>query len=522
VACNRKNGYRLIAYIGRRISIAVLILFGSTFITYNLQAYAGDPLAQYRESQEKNKEFLIKRLTEELHLDVPPPARYFMWLKGVLGIFTGEADFGMTRTKIQVIEQVSEAIPTTVRLVAVSTVLAIVLGITFGVLSAIRQYSRLDYSLTFVSFLLFSLPIFWIAVLLKEFLAIRFNTFLVEPVIDFWWSLGTAGVLAFLLTGFVSGSRKRVLITWSTSFVIFTALLNAISATQWLKNPSIGIIPIGLLGIGIAFGMTYVFTGLSNRKALGAAFTAVGFSVGMYYPFNMLAEANTNYGVVTALAVLMLVGSYFIGYFFTKVDKGPVIRVAMLTATFTSLLTIIDRFMQTWKPYYDNPAVDGRPIQTQGPSNILLETNDFWISNLDLLTHILLPTTALTLLSFAGYLRYSRGSLLEVLGMDYIRTARAKGVPEREVILRHALRNAMIPLTTLIAFDIAGILGGAIITEAVFGWRGMGSLFNEAIQGQDLNLLMGTFSITAFLAVMATLAADLIYSSLDPRIRIRK
>jgi len=80
----------------------------------------------------------------------------------------------------------------------------------------------------------------------------------------------------------------------------------------------------------------------------------------------------------------------------------------------------------------------------------------------------------------------------------------------------------MIPLTTLIAFDIAGLLGGAIITEAVFGWRGMGSLANEAIVTQDLNLLMGTFSITAFLAVMATLAADLIYSTLDPRIRIRK
>ncbi|MBJ7280930.1 MAG: ABC transporter permease, partial [Rhodoluna sp.] len=194
----------------------------------------------------------------------------------------------------------------------------------------------------------------------------------------------------------------------------------------------------------------------------------------------------------------------------------------MITALLTSLLTIIDKFMQTWKPYYENGAVGGRPIQTQGSLNILLESNDFWILNMDLLAHIFLPTVALTLISFAGYLRYSRGSLLEVLGMDYIRTARAKGLPEREVILRHAFRNAMIPLTTLVAFDIAGLLGGAIITESIFGWRGMGSLFNEAIQGQDLNLLMGTFSITAFLAVMATLAADLIYSSLDPRIRIRK
>jgi peptide/nickel transport system permease protein len=194
----------------------------------------------------------------------------------------------------------------------------------------------------------------------------------------------------------------------------------------------------------------------------------------------------------------------------------------MFTAFFTSFLIVVDKLMQYWAPYYNMEGVDGRPIQTQGPVNILLDSNDFWINNLDLFTHILLPTTALTLISFAGYLRYSRGSVLEVLSLDYIRTARAKGVSERDVILRHALRNAMIPLTTLIAFDIAGILGGAIITESVFGWRGMGSLSLEAIGTQDLNLLMGTFSITAFLAVMATLAADLIYSALDPRIRIRK
>jgi peptide/nickel transport system permease protein len=191
----------------------------------------------------------------------------------------------------------------------------------------------------------------------------------------------------------------------------------------------------------------------------------------------------------------------------------------MLSAVFVSLYTVLDRFMQSWQQYF--VETDGRPIQTMSAYNITLESNDFWIVNLDIITHLILPTTALTLISFAGYLRYSRASVLEVLSMDYVRTARAKGIPEREVILRHALRNAMIPLTTLIAFDIAGILGGAIITENVFGWRGMGSLAAEAIGAQDLNLLMGTFSITAFLAVMATLAADVIYTVLDPRIRIR-
>jgi peptide/nickel transport system permease protein len=139
---------------------------------------------------------------------------------------------------------------------------------------------------------------------------------------------------------------------------------------------------------------------------------------------------------------------------------------------------------------------------------------------LDTLLHLFLPTIALALISFAGYVRYSRGTLLEVMNQDYIRTARAKGLTERTVIMRHAFRNTLIPLTTIIVVDFAAIIGGAIITERVFGWRGMGTLFNKAISDFDLNLLMGVFFVTASLAVLANLAADLLYSALDPRIRV--
>jgi peptide/nickel transport system permease protein len=150
----------------------------------------------------------------------------------------------------------------------------------------------------------------------------------------------------------------------------------------------------------------------------------------------------------------------------------------------------------------------------------LLSNPDFWTSFLDRSVHLFLPTIALTLISFAGYIRYSRGTLLEVLNQDYIRTARAKGLSERTVIMRHAFRNTMIPLTTIIVVDLAGVIGGAIITERVFGWSGMGTLFNAAIQGLDLNLLMGVFFCTASLSVLANLIADLLYSALDPRIRV--
>jgi peptide/nickel transport system permease protein len=110
--------------------------------------------------------------------------------------------------------------------------------------------------------------------------------------------------------------------------------------------------------------------------------------------------------------------------------------------------------------------------------------------------------------------------MLEVLNQDYIRTARAKGLNERTVIMRHAFRNTMIPMTTIIVVDFAGILGGAIITERVFGWTGMGTLFNTAINSFDLNLLMGVFFLTGTLALVANLVADLLYSVMDPRIRV--
>ena len=505
----------MLAFIGRRLSLALLILFGSTYLTYQLAAYSGDPLAGVRESTDPKKEVIIAELTKTLQLDVPPPARYFLWLQNAI-----QGDFGNTVIlRLPVVDQIAAAIPITLRLVLVASILSVVIGISFGVLSAIRQYSRLDNSLTLLSFFLFSLPIFWIAVMLKEFMAIRFNDFLVNPTIDIVANILISAVIAVIITGFVSGTRKRVLITWSVTFSLFVTVFFLASVTAWFRYPSMGIIGIAVLGVACSLGFTHLFSGLGNKKALGAGLASVVLGLIAYYPFQALAGPGTNYQLMLALAVVMLSSSYFIGYFFTKIDKGPVIRVSMLTAFMVALFTVTDKLMQTWDNYFK--LSDGRPIQTQGSYNITIVTNDFWVNNLDLVTHLFLPTTALAL-GFAGYLRYSRASMLEVLNMDYIRTARAKGMPEREVVLRHAIRNAMLPLTTLLTFEVAGLIGGAIITEGIFGWRGMGSLSNEAIQSQDLNLLMATFAISAFLTIMATLVADLLYSVLDPRIRIRK
>ena len=171
----------MFAFIMRRLGVLGVILMGSSFILYNLAAYSGDPLAELKQSQDPNRDFLMLSLSRDLQLDVPPPARYFLWLKGVAGLFIGQANFGSTREGSTVGADLALAIPVTLRLVLAATLIAIVLGIGLGIVTALRQYSRFDYSMTFVSFLMFSLPIFWVAVLLKQYLAISFNNFLKVP-----------------------------------------------------------------------------------------------------------------------------------------------------------------------------------------------------------------------------------------------------------------------------------------------------------------------------------------------------
>jgi peptide/nickel transport system permease protein len=518
-----QNGNKLIAYIGRRIGVVLLILFGSSFIVYNLEAYSGDPLAELRTSSAKNRDFLIHQLTQQLQLDVPPPIRYFSWLKGVLGIFTGHADLGKTRDNLLVINEISAAIPVTVRLVLGATILAILLGITVGVITAIRQYSRLDYTMTFVSFLMFSLPVFWVAVLLKQYMAIEFNNFLASGQITPPWILGVAVVMGLVVAGLMGGDRKRVWILFGSTAVLTTILLIVINLTNWILVPGLGIIGVALITGAIAIGITTIIVGFENKRVLYAALSVIAVAVVAYFPINAFWQAkNLNAGLMLLPLVGLVVVAVIAAFAFTKVDRGSAILVTVISAAFAYLFLLIDKLMQTWSVYINSDGIDMRPIPTIGEISVRLSSDNFWVLFMDSLVHVLLPTIALTLISFAGYVRYSRASLLEVMNMDYIRTARAKGLSERTVIVRHALRNAMIPLTTLMAFDFAGVLGGAIITESVFGWHGMGTLFRAAISTQDLNLLMGVFAITSFMAVMANLVADLLYSALDPRIRVGK
>lgn len=140
-------------------------------------------------------------------------------------------------------------------------------------------------------------------------------------------------------------------------------------------------------------------------------------------------------------------------------------------------------------------------------------------SAMDVLRHMILPVTALTLISVASYSRYMRANMLEVIGADYVRTARAKGLRERAVTLVHVLRNAALPVVTLIGLDLGGLITGAVVTESIFGWPGTGRLFIDALGSSNYPVLMGLLMIAALSVVVFQILTDIAYTWLDPRIR---
>ena len=524
----------MFSFIARRLSVLVVILLGSSFGTYCLAAISADPLEALRTSSAKNKAALIAQLTRELDLDTPPPLRYFKWLQGVIAGLWGKFDLGKSRSGQSVQELLGTAIPTTLRLVAAATLFAIIVGVTIGVITALRQYSRFDYSVTFVSFLFFSLPVFWVAVLLKQYLAIGFNDWLSHydengnpdgGVVSLPFLIGISIAVGIFWVGVLGGDKKRILSVFGISAGATAAVLVLLSWTHWFVQPTLGPIFVLFMGTSLALVTVLASTGLGNRASVYTAGSMVALGMVVYYPIQLLFTKDFSALMLLVLAVLTIAVGLTAGYFIAKEDRPAVMRTGAITAFLVAVLIFADRIMQSWKPYVEFSSIAGRPVPTVGQTNSELNDElalnpDFWLSTLDGLMHIILPTIALTLISFAGYVRYTRGSLLEVLNMDYIRTARAKGLSERTVLMRHAFRNALIPLTTLMVWDIAGLVGGAVITESVFGWSGMGTLFLQGVAGYDLNLLMSVILITSGLALLANLAADLLYSALDPRIRI--
>ncbi|KMK74961.1 diguanylate cyclase [Alkalihalobacillus pseudalcaliphilus] len=144
-----------------------------------------------------------------------------------------------------------------------------------------------------------------------------------------------------------------------------------------------------------------------------------------------------------------------------------------------------------------------------------------WDYFIDVAEHMILPVLVLTMLGIGGLTRYFRTNMLEVIKQDFVRTARAKGLKEKVVIYKHALRNAMLPAITLFAFELPALFSGAIITEQIFNWPGIGAIYMQAFTVRDYPLLMGFTMFIALLTVISNLIADILYGVADPRVRLK-
>jgi peptide/nickel transport system permease protein len=336
----------VIAYIVRRLAVSVVLLLVASFVCFALVQALGDPIAEWagrqRQANPSGSAQAIADAYARAGLDRPFLSRYVDWLGNFL---TG--DWGTTvnpgQTPVEVRPKILHASSITLRLILFATVLAIVVGMVIGVVTSVRQNSAIDYTVTGFSLLVFSMPIFSVAVLLK-----------------------------------IAG-------------INLNNTMQSMGMPRWLVT---------------------------------AGYPPGGFS-----------------------------GS--VGH-----------QIFQFTGVYT------------------------------------------------------LPTISLLLISFATYVRFQRASMLDVVNADYVRTARAKGLTERRVVWVHAFRNALIPVVTVAAINMGSVISGAVITETVFGWQGMGALLVTYVNRKEPYMILAFLMVTAVFVILANLIADLAYSIIDPRIRL--
>jgi peptide/nickel transport system permease protein len=157
-------------------------------------------------------------------------------------------------------------------------------------------------------------------------------------------------------------------------------------------------------------------------------------------------------------------------------------------------------------------------LPVRGMGSVQVEPG-IWNQIKDTVTHYILPVTSVTLVGLAGYMRYQRTAMLDVIRQDYVRTARAKGLPEHKVILKHAWRNALIPIITLLGYVLVILVEGSIVVENIFSWPGMGQLAVNSLAQRDYPVVMAIVLLSAVLILIGTLISDILYAIVDPRVR---
>ena len=213
--------------------------------------------------------------------------------------------------------------------------------------------------------------------------------------------------------------------------------------------------------------------------------------------------------LVAAWAIAIPLGIYSAVHQYSVVDGllSAAAFVAISVPSFSSALLLL------YAAYWTHL------LPLQGLTSVNYDSLSWWGKVLDVCWHLVLPTVALGVFSVGGLMRYMRTNLLDVLRQEYVQTARAKGVSERRVIFRHAVRNAINPLVTLFGFELGGLLSGAAFVENVLGYPGLGRLILEAVLKKDVFVVMGSLLLGSVLLILGNLTADILLAYVDPRIR---
>ena len=242
-----------------------------------------------------------------------------------------------------------------------------------------------------------------------------------------------------------------------------------------------------------------------------------GYSFKHYRP--VIDVIGENIGCTFALALIALIFSMLVG-----IPCGIISATKQYSAA-DNILTVFSLVGLALPTFFFGLillkifAADLKWLPTFGISNPMYANAPFFVKLGDWAYHLILPSLVLGLAEIASFMRYTRSSMLEVIRSDYIRTARAKGLSEKVVIYKHAFRNAMIPIVTLLGFRIPGLISGAVMTETIFSLPGVGKLSVEAATTRNYPLLLGINAMLTMATLFGTLVADLLYAAVDPRIK---
>jgi peptide/nickel transport system permease protein len=233
------------------------------------------------------------------------------------------------------------------------------------------------------------------------------------------------------------------------------------------------------------------------------------FRRGLWNTFQLVV-----WGVVIALLVAVAIGVYSALRQYSTLDYAftGLAFIGLAIPPFWFGILAIQFFVANPRDWFglDEPLLYSVGLHSAGESGF----------NLDYLRHLVLPVLTLSVAIIASWSRYQRAAMLDAMGAGYVRTARAKGVPRRKVVMKHALRNALVPLVTVTAIDVAYLLGGVIVVEKIFSIDGLGQLFFDAVRAGDINVLLPWLILSGAFIVVFNLLADVVYSVLDPRVRL--